>query len=60
MPPKNAFGSCEELGLCKNARIADNDLPDIDPWDHVCLGSYYEGFINPQDVYFYASDLVRL
>ena len=44
----------------KNARIADNDLPDIDSWDHVCLGSDYEGVINPLDIYYYASDLVRL
>ena len=44
----------------KNARMANTDLPDIDPWDHVCLGSDYEGVINPLDIYYYASDLVRL
>ncbi len=26
-------------------------------WDHVCIGSDYEGVINPIDIYYYASDL---
>ncbi len=44
----------------KDARKTHNTLPDKDPWDHVCLGSDYEGVINPLDIYYYASDLVRL
>lgn len=44
----------------KEARINDNSLPDINPWNHLCIGSDYEGVINPLDLYFYADDLVRL
>ena len=44
----------------KEARSADNTLPDRDPWDHICIGSDYEGVINPLDIYFYSSDLVNI
>ena len=44
----------------RDARKADPSLPDIDPWEHLCIGSDYEGVINPLDIYFYANDLVRL
>lgn len=44
----------------KQARLADNTLPHKDPWEHICLGSDYEGVINPLDIYFYSSDLVSL
>lgn len=29
-------------------------------WDHVCIGTDYEGVINPLDIYYYASDLSKL
>lgn len=29
-------------------------------WDHICIGTDYEGVINPLDIYYYASDLSKL
>ncbi len=46
--------------MYRQARQADSTLPDKDPWNHICLGSDYEGVINPLDIYFYSSDLVSL
>jgi hypothetical protein len=33
---------------------------DYDPWKHLCIGTDYEGVINPLDTYFYASELSDL
>lgn len=46
--------------IYNEAKQKDSTLPDVDPWDHMCIGSDYEGVINPLDIYFYADDLVRL
>ena len=35
-------------------------INDKKVWNHVCIGSDYEGVINPLDIYFYASDLKDL
>jgi len=29
-------------------------------WEHICIGTDYEGVINPLDIYYYASDLSKL
>ncbi len=33
------------------------ELKNGKAWDHICIGSDYEGVINPLDIFYYASDL---
>ena len=43
-------------------KASDNNsiLANGKAWDHLCIGTDYEGVINPIDVYYYASDLKDL
>jgi hypothetical protein len=40
---------CNELG--------NNQVSKDKAWFHICLGSDYEGVINPQDIFYYAENL---
>ena len=48
------------VNVYKDARAKNEKLPKNDPWKHLCIGSDYEGVINPLDTYFYSSGLGKL